>query len=383
MGEVYRARDPKLDRDVAIKSLPAHLSSMPSAPALRARGKAVAALSHPNILAIYDFGTHDGVAYAVMELLEGRRCGEARRTATVSAEAGRRLRLQIAQGLAAAHEKGVVHRDLKPENVFVTPDGHVKILDFGLAKLVEAAARTSRRARRRARATRSRARSWARSATCRPSRCAGFRVDHRTDIFSFGAILYELLSGQRAFSATPPSDTMPAILKEEPPELVAAPDERLACPRPHHAALPGEGPREPLPVGKDIGFALSEASAPAAFSTGAHDPPSAFAEAQRGPDRGGGRRGPGGRPVVLLLRRRPRRGRRVPDGRQARRGAPLREPGRPRGRLLRRRRRGRDPRQADVPAGPRGHRARQLEAVQEDDEDAAADRAGAGRRATS
>src|SRR5690349_9411169 len=140
MGEVYRARDRKLDRDVAVKVLPAQLTSNPDALARFEReAKAVAALSHPNILAIHDFGTHEGVSYAVTELLEGETLRGKLDGATVTQKQAVDWALQIAKGLSAAHGKGVVHRDLKPDNVFVTNDGHVKILDFGLAKRVDAA----------------------------------------------------------------------------------------------------------------------------------------------------------------------------------------------------------------------------------------------------
>src|SRR5262245_54457929 len=140
MGEVYRARDRKLDRDVAVKVLPQTVANDPDSLARFEReAKAVAALSHPNILAIFDFGTQDGVAYAVTELLEGETVRGKVDSGPVSQKQAVDWALQIARGLSAAHGKGVVHRDLKPENVFVTKDGHVKILDFGLAKRVEEA----------------------------------------------------------------------------------------------------------------------------------------------------------------------------------------------------------------------------------------------------
>src|SRR5438552_3480263 len=138
MGEVYRARDKKLDRDVAIKVLPQSIAADPDTLARFEReAKAVAALSHPNILAIFDFGTQDGIAYAVMELLEGETLRGKLDGSPVTQRQAMDYALQIAKGLSAAHGKGVVHRDLKPENVFVSKDGHVKILDFGLAKRVE------------------------------------------------------------------------------------------------------------------------------------------------------------------------------------------------------------------------------------------------------
>jgi len=137
MGEVYRARDTKLDRDVAVKILPEALAGNADALARFEReAKAVAALSHPNILGIFDFGSDDGVAYAAMELLEGEHLRERLSGGALSPRKAIDYALQIAAGLAAAHEKGIVHRDLKPENVFVTHEGRIKLLDFGLAKVV-------------------------------------------------------------------------------------------------------------------------------------------------------------------------------------------------------------------------------------------------------
>jgi len=141
MGEVYRARDRKLGRDVAVKVLPQSVASDPDTLARFEReAKAIAALSHPNILSIFDFGTHDGVSYAVMELLEGETLRGKLEAGPISQKQAVGYALQIAKGLSAAHEKGIVHRDLKPDNIFVLKDGHIKILDFGLAKRVEASA---------------------------------------------------------------------------------------------------------------------------------------------------------------------------------------------------------------------------------------------------
>jgi serine/threonine protein kinase len=141
MGEVYRARDKKLDRDVAVKVLPQSVAADPDTLARFEReAKAVAALSHPNILAIHDFGSQDGIAYAVMELLEGETLRGKLDTGPITQKQAVDYALQVAKGLSAAHEKGIVHRDLKPENLFVSRDGHLKILDFGLAKRVEAVA---------------------------------------------------------------------------------------------------------------------------------------------------------------------------------------------------------------------------------------------------
>ncbi len=220
MGEVYRARDKKLDRDVAIKVLPQSVASDPDALARFEReAKAVAALSHPNILAIHDFASQDGIAYAVMELLEGETLRGKLDTGPIPQRQALDYALQIAKGLSAAHEKGVVHRDLKPENVFVMTDGHVKILDFGLVKRIEA---TSTEEETSGPAQTARGTVMGTTGYMSPEQARGLPVDHRSDLFSFGAILYELLSGKKAFKKATASDTMAAILRDEPPALSAS-----------------------------------------------------------------------------------------------------------------------------------------------------------------
>jgi tRNA A-37 threonylcarbamoyl transferase component Bud32 len=221
MGEVYRARDAKLHRDVAIKILPERLASDPAALARFEReAHAVAALSHPNVLSIFDFGRHDGTAFAVTELLEG----DTLRALVVDGPLPPRRAVEIARdlalGLAAAHEKGIVHRDLKPENVFVTKDGRVKILDFGLAKET----RTSSGAGSQLATVDAQTEPGTVLGTVgymSPEQVRALPVDARTDVFALGAILYEMLAGRRAFASASSADTMSAILKEDPPELGA------------------------------------------------------------------------------------------------------------------------------------------------------------------
>ncbi len=270
MGEVYRARDSQLDRDVAVKVLPAHLTSNPDALARFEReAKAVAALSHPNILSIFEFGTHDGVSYAVTELLEGETLRGKLDGSTVTQRQAVDWCLQIAKGLSAAHGKGVVHRDLKPDNVFVSREGHVKILDFGLAKRVEAAGEDQTNAPTGSGHTEP-GTVLGTMGYMSPEQVRGLPVDHRTDLFSFGAILYELLSGQKAFKRNTASDTIAAILKEEPPELTQS---RNAVPPAldHIVRHCLEKDRENrFQSAKDVAFALSEASAPTTLTSGVH-----------------------------------------------------------------------------------------------------------------
>jgi len=222
MGEVYRARHSKLDRDVAVKVLPEHLNDSPDALARFEReAKAVAALSHPGILAIHDFGAHAGRAYAVMELLEGETLRERLRIGALPMRKAVELGGQIAHGLAAAHEKGIVHRDLKPENVFLTSDGRVKILDFGLARAATAGAGGDTSSPTLARPT-DPGTVLGTAGYMSPEQVRGSVADHRSDIFSLGCVLHEMLTGSRAFARETAAETMTAILKEDPPEIAGS-----------------------------------------------------------------------------------------------------------------------------------------------------------------
>jgi Tol biopolymer transport system component len=219
MGEVYRARDPRLKREVAIKVLPQALSL--DADRLRRfeqEALATAALNHPNILAVFDIGTVEGAPYVVSELLEGETLRERLRTGSIAVRKTLDYALQVAHGLAAAHEKGIIHRDLKPENLFLTKDGRVKILDFGLAKLTQTEPGSHTSLPTMTQATEAGV-VMGTAGYMSPEQVRGIAVDARSDIFSFGAILYEMLSGKRAFHGDTAADTMSAILREEPPEL--------------------------------------------------------------------------------------------------------------------------------------------------------------------
>jgi serine/threonine protein kinase len=201
MGEVYRARDPRLGRDVAIKVLPSGFSvNHERLRRFEQEARAAAALNHPNILAVYDVGSNDGVPYVVSELLKGETLRVVLADGALALKKTIDLSMQICQGLAAAHEQGIVHRDVKPENIFVTKDGRAKLLDFGLAKLAEGTALGGANVTTLA----------ARTVETRPGlmlgtvgymspeQVRGEPIDHRGDIFSFGAMLYEMLSGCRA-----------------------------------------------------------------------------------------------------------------------------------------------------------------------------------------
>jgi eukaryotic-like serine/threonine-protein kinase len=219
MGEVYRARDSRLKRDVAIKVLPRALSLDPDRlRRFEQEALATAALNHPNILAVFDIGTSEGSPYVVSELLEGETLRDRLRSGPIPLRKSLDYALQIAHGLAVAHEKGIIHRDLKPENLFITKDGRVKILDFGLAKLtqIEPGSNTAMPT-----ATHGTDAGVVMGTVgyMSPEQVRGLALDSRSDIFSFGAILYEMLSGKPLFQRDTPADTMSAILKEEPPEL--------------------------------------------------------------------------------------------------------------------------------------------------------------------
>jgi Tol biopolymer transport system component len=219
MGEVYRARDTRLGRDVAIKVLPEALAH--DADRLRRfeqEARTIAALNHPNILGIHDIGVHGGAPFLVSEFLEGQTLREKLVSGPLPVRRAIEYALGIAEGLAAAHDKGIVHRDLKPENVFVTRDGRIKVLDFGLAKLV------------RPEENHETAVTLTNPSTLpgmvmgtvgymSPEQVRGEPIDPRSDIFSFGAVLYEMLTGKRAFKRETSAETMTAILREEPPAL--------------------------------------------------------------------------------------------------------------------------------------------------------------------
>jgi hypothetical protein len=222
MGEVYRARDTALDREVAVKVLPERVAASADALARFEReAKAVAALSHPNILAIHEFGRQEGVAYAVTELLEGETLRQRLAGGAIPQRKAVELGVQVANGLGAAHAKGIVHRDLKPENLFVTRDGRVKILDFGLVTHQTSADENSTSSPTLGRFTDPGA-VVGTVGYMSPEQVRGARVDARTDIFALGAVLYEMLSGRRAFQRDTAAETMTAILKEDVAELQAS-----------------------------------------------------------------------------------------------------------------------------------------------------------------
>ena len=214
MGEVYRARDTRLNRDVALKILPELLAT--DADRLRRfklEAQSTGALNHPNVLVIYDIGTYENVPYLVSELLQGESLKERLNQGKLGVNRAVDYGRQIAAGLAAAHAKGITHRDIKPDNLFVTRDGRVKILDFGIAKLAgsQVSGQTATMALNTSAGT-----VMGTAAYMSPEQARGQAVDHRSDIFSFGCVLYEMLTGVRPFHGDTAADMMSSILREEP-----------------------------------------------------------------------------------------------------------------------------------------------------------------------
>lgn len=260
MGEVYRARDLRLRRDVAIKVLPSFFSSdKERLRRFEQEAQAAAALNHPNILAIFQMGTYQGAPYLVSELLEGETLREEIRRGPLSARKVIEQAAQIARGLAAAHEKGIVHRDLKPENLFATKDGRIKILDFGLAKLKQQPARKAASAMSGGDGTEP-GMVMGTAGYMSPEQVRGKPADHRTDIFAFGAILYEMLTARRAFQKPTSAETMSAILNEEPPAVSQISREiPPALQRTVHRCLE-KSPEQRFQSASDLAFALEALS---------------------------------------------------------------------------------------------------------------------------
>ena len=253
MGEVYRAHDSRLHREVAVKILPARVADDPDRRARFEReSRAVAALSHPNILAIFDVGAAGPVTYAVTELLEGESLREHLTNGPLPVRKAIEIAVQVARGLSAAHDKGIVHRDLKPENVFILNDGRVKILDFGLARTATDAAVTMTGTEPGV--------VMGTVGYMAPEQVRAQPADARTDLFSLGVVLHEMLSGRRSFLRDTPAESMTAILRDDPPELLATrSDISPALDRIVRHCLE-KNPTERFQTARDVAFALEALS---------------------------------------------------------------------------------------------------------------------------
>jgi serine/threonine protein kinase len=267
MGEVYRAYDEAMHREVAIKVLPAGLSAdKDRLTRFEQEAHTAGSLNHPNILVVHHIETHDGAPYIVSELLEGETLRDRMGGVALPQRKAIDYALQIAQGLAAAHEKGIVHRDLKPENVFITKDGRVKILDFGLAKLTGADGTQAQTEVPTRRVNTDPGMVMGTIGYMSPEQVRGKPTDHRSDVFSFGAILYEMLSGRRAFRGESTADTISSILREDPPDLsttnrgINPALERIV----NHCLE--KNPEERFNSARDLAFALEALSGPATTS---------------------------------------------------------------------------------------------------------------------
>jgi Tol biopolymer transport system component len=277
MGEVYRARDPRLKREVAIKVLPASFSQ--DADRLRrfeTEAEAAGGLNHPNITSVYELGSHEGSPYIVTELLEGETLRNRLLSGALPVRKAIDYAVQIAKGLAAAHEKGIVHRDLKPENLFLTKDGRVKILDFGLAKLKPETGQDGKTDLKTVSGGTEPGVVLGTMGYMSPEQVRGRAADKRSDLFAFGTILYEMLSGQRAFRGDTAADTITAILTKEPPDLSQTNKEiHPGLDRIVRHCLE-KNPEERFESARDVAFdleALSGVSSATGATTAVHTPP--------------------------------------------------------------------------------------------------------------
>ncbi len=272
MGEVYLAHDTRLQRSVAVKVLPAAFADSPDRlRRFEQEARATATLNHPNLMAVFDVGVDGGVPYVVSELLEGETLATALRQGALSPRKATDLASQIALGLAAAHAKGIVHRDLKPENIFLTTDGRAKILDFGLAKSIGGPDAPSEVTHLATSPATGAGMVLGTAGYMAPEQVRGEAADHRADIFAFGVVFYEMLSGQRAFGGDSSVERMSAILKHDPPALPAATIpphlDRLV-----HRCLE-KRPSQRFQSSTDIAFALEAMSVPTAAMTAIANPP--------------------------------------------------------------------------------------------------------------
>jgi len=264
MGEVYRAKDTRLGREVALKILPeSFVREIERLRRFEQEARAVAALNHPNILAIHDIGQHEGSPFLVSELLEGETLRAALDRGALTQRKAIEYGVQITHGLAAAHEKGIIHRDLKPENIFITKDGRIKILDFGLAKLAQTAGAEPDEMTLTSEHTAAGV-VMGTASYMAPEQVRGEAADPRSDIFAFGAVLHEMLSGTRAFRRDTTAETMTAVLKDDPPDLSTRSSDPT---RPVSPALERivrrcleKSPEQRFQSARDLSFALSALS---------------------------------------------------------------------------------------------------------------------------
>ena len=298
MGEVYRARDVRLEREVAVKVLPGGVATTAERLQRFAQeARATAALNHPNILAVFDIGTEDGVQYVVSELLEGETLRAVLERGALPPRKAIEYGAQIVRGLAAAHERHIVHRDLKPDNIFVTREGRVKILDFGLARIFQAVDPGDRTMTGGPGGGTTPGMVLGTTGYMSPEQVRGLAVDHRSDIFSFGAVLFEMLAGKRAFRGATAADTMSAILSGDPPELESG--TRTLPPmldRLVRRCLE-KSPDERYQSARDIAFNLESLSTISTGESGSATAPAAAVEAASSP----ARRWPGWALVAIAL----------------------------------------------------------------------------------
>jgi Tol biopolymer transport system component len=267
MGEVYRAHDARLNREVAIKVLPADFAAdKDRLQRFEQEAKATSALNHPNILTVYDIGTHEGSPFIVSELLEGGELRQHLDEGSIPLRKVTEYAQQIVSGLSAAHEKGIVHRDLKPENLFITKDDRVKILDFGLAKLSAQKPEAGSSEDETRKVLTNPGVVMGTVGYMSPEQVRGHATDHRSDIFSFGLILYEMITGHRAFQHETMAETMSAILKEEPAEITESnPNISPSLERIVRRCLEKK-PERRFQSTSDLSFALESLSAPTSSS---------------------------------------------------------------------------------------------------------------------